>query len=95
MSEEFTVDEEKESLLHWVRECHYYNDLADIESTIEEAARKFKDQEFINELIEYRDDLRIKNFTNSLGDNITGFHLFMLKFREKLIEDITGVKKEV
>jgi hypothetical protein len=96
MSEEFTVDKEKENLLHWVREGHYYNDLAALESTTRQAARRFKeDKEFIKELNEYSDDLKIKNFYNSLGDNAEGFQLFMLKFREKLIEDITGIKKEV
>jgi hypothetical protein len=96
MSEEFTVDKEKESLLQRVRECHYFNNFVDMESIIRQAERKFKqDKEFINKLNEYREDLKIKNFHNSLGDNAGGFHLFMLKFREKLIEDITGVKKEV
>jgi hypothetical protein len=96
MSEEFTVDKEKESLLQRVRKCHYFDNLVDVEYIIAEAIRKFKeDKEFINKLNEYREDLKIKNFHNSLGDNAGGFHLFMLKFREKLIEDITGVKKEV
>ena len=48
-----------------------------------EAAKKF-----INELKEYRDDLKIKNFISSLGANADGFNLFMLQFREKLIADI-------
>jgi hypothetical protein len=96
MSEEFTVDKEKESLLQRVKECHYFNNLVDAEHIIAHATRKFKeDQKFIKELNEYHDDLKIKNFYNSLGDNVEGFQLFMLKFREKLIEDITGVKKEV
>jgi hypothetical protein len=96
MSEEFTVDKEKESLLRRVRECHYFDNLVDLKYIIAEATRKFKqDKEFINKLNEYLEDLKIKNFHNSLGDNAGGFQLFMLKFREKLIEDITGVKKEV
>ena len=45
-------------------------------------------QKFINELKEYRDDLKIKNFISSLGANADGFNLFMLQFREKLIADI-------
>lgn len=50
-----------------------------------EAAKKF-----INELKEYRDDLKIKNFISSLGANADGFNLFMLQFREKLIADLKG-----
>jgi hypothetical protein len=96
MSEEFTVDKEKEYVLKRVRECHYFDNLVDLKYIIAEATRKFKqDKEFINKLNEYLEDLKIKNFYNSLGDNAAGFQLFMLKFREKLIQDITGVKKEV
>jgi hypothetical protein len=70
-----------------------------MESMIRQAEREFReDVEFINELKEYRDDLKIKNFYNSLGDNADGFQLFMLKFREKLIEDIKAeieIKKDL
>lgn len=47
-------------------------------------------KKFINELKEYRDDLKIKNFLNSLGKQDEGFQLYMLKFREKLIADLKG-----
>ena len=89
----------KEIVLKTVKECHHFNNFVDMESIIRQAERDFKeDQKFINELKEYRDDLKIKNFYNSLGDNADGFQLFMLKFREKLIEDIKAeieIKKDV
>jgi hypothetical protein len=89
----------REIVLKTVKECHYFNNLVDMENKIRQAERNFnEDQKFINELKEYRDDLKIKNFYNSLGDNADGFQLFMLKFREKLIEDIKAeieIKKDV
>ena len=78
----------KEFILQRVRECHYFNNLVDMESIIGQAIREFKDQEFIDELTIYSDDLKIKNFMNSLGSQAEGFQLFMLQFREKLIKDI-------
>lgn len=78
----------KEFVLQRVKECHFYNNLVDMESIIGQAIREFKDQEFIDELRIYSDDLKIKNFLSSLGKQDEGFALYMLKFREKLIKDI-------
>ena len=83
-----TIEKTKAFVLKRVRECHYFNNLVNMESIIGQAVREFKDQEFINELRIYSDDLKIKNFMNSLGNQAEGFQLFMLKFREKLIKDI-------
>jgi hypothetical protein len=89
----------REIVLKTVKECHHFNNLVDMESMIRQAEREFReDVEFINELKEYHDDLKIKNFYNSLGDNADGFQLSMLKFREKLIEDIKAeieIKKDL
>lgn len=81
---------QREFILKRVRECHYFNNLVDMESIIRQAARAFNDQEFIDELRIYSDDLKIKSFMNSLGDKAEGFQLYMLKFREKPIKDIKG-----
>ena len=83
-----TIEKTKAFVLKRVRECHYFNNLVDMESIIRQAAREFNDQEFIDELRIYSDDLKIKNFLSSLGNQAEGFQLYMLKFREKLIEDI-------
>ena len=113
MNEEITIDIGKQHVLQRVRECHYFNNLVDMECVINfeeramgnfikqysrktsserEALRPHLEaiQKFINELKEYRDDLKIKNFFSSLGDGAEGFELFMLKFREKLIADLKG-----
>ena len=79
----------KEFILQKIKKYHYDNNLIGIENVIGRALTEYKgDPEFIKELTKYCDDLKIKNFMNSLGDNTYGFQLFMLKFREKLIEDI-------
>lgn len=83
------MEENKELILKRVKDYHYSNNLVGMESIIRQAEREFiEDQKFISELYEYLDDLAINNFMKSLGNNTYGFQLFMLKFREKLIEDI-------
>ncbi len=81
----------KEYILKKIKEFYCYDNFVEIESMIKRALIEYRgDVEFINELFEYQDDLKIKNFMNSLGDNAEGFQIFMFKFRKKLINDIKG-----
>ena len=86
----------REFILQKVRECHYFNNLVEMEGVIRQAEREFKeDQEFINALKGYRGDLKIKKFIDSLGDNEEGFNLFMINFGKQLLNGkfLEGLEK--